>query len=77
MTLSVEAIERFRGCRDVMAQGLSVEEIMEIFLLLGRNNKVCLVDIAEFNPSVEDFESSLLILNMLYYFLMGWTKREK
>ena len=46
-------------------------------MLLGRNKKVCLVDIAEFNPSVEDYESSLLILNMLYYFLMGWTKREQ
>ena len=28
ITLSVEVIERFRGCRDVMALGLTVEEIM-------------------------------------------------
>ena len=70
-------IERFRGCRDVLALGLSIEEIMEIFMLFGSSNKVILVDIGEFNPSVEDYESSILILNLLYYFLIGWTKRQK
>jgi len=57
--------------------GLSIEEIMEIFMLFGSSNKVILVDIGEFNPSVEDYESSILILNLLYYFLIGWTKRQK
>jgi arginase family enzyme len=50
--LTVEAIERFRGCRDVLSSGLTPEEIIEIFFLLGRSEKVKLVDISEFNPSV-------------------------
>jgi arginase family enzyme len=44
-------------------------------MLFGASKKVALIDICEFNPSVEDYESSLLILNMLYYFIMGYTKR--
>lgn len=52
MSLSVEAIEKFRGCRDTLSVGLTVEEILEIFLLMGTNEGICLVDIAEFNPSV-------------------------
>lgn len=44
---------------------------------MGMSSNVLLVDICEFNPSVEDYESSLLIVNLLYYFLMGWTKRSK
>jgi arginase family enzyme len=50
---------------------------MEIFLWLGMSKNVMLVDICEFNPSVEDYESSLVIVNLLYYFLMGWTRRQK
>ncbi len=61
----------------MLAFGLTVEEIVEIFFLMGMSSNVLLVDICEFNPSVEDYESSLLIVNLLYYFLMGWTKRSK
>lgn len=75
VSLTVEAIECFRGCRDVMSAGLTPEEILEIFMVLGANRKVKLVDISEFNPSVEDYESSLLLVNLLYYFLMGFTRR--
>lgn len=45
LSLSVEAIERFRGCRDVLALGLTVEEIIEIFLIAGMSKGVLLVDI--------------------------------
>lgn len=61
----------------MLAFGLTVEEIVEIFFLMGMSSNVLLVDICEFNPSVEDYESSLLIVNLLYYFLMGWTNRSK
>jgi len=73
--VSVEVIARFKGCRDMQVLGLTVEEMIEIMMLLGACKKIALVDVCEFNPSVEDYESSLLILNMLYYFVMGYTKR--
>ena len=60
-----------------MSVGLTAEEMVEIFMMLGSDPKVGLVDISEFNPSVEDYESSLLLVNLLYYFLMGFTKRNK
>lgn len=46
VSLTVEAIERFRGCRDVLSSGLTVEEIIEIFLILGRCGRVKLIDIS-------------------------------
>lgn len=45
VSLSVEAIERFRGTRDVLSYGLTVEEMMEIFLWCGMCKEVKLVDI--------------------------------
>ena len=44
MSLTVEAIERFRGCRDVLSSDLTVEEIIEIFFILGRCGRVKLID---------------------------------
>lgn len=43
--------------------------------LAGRNPNVRLIDITEFNPSFEDYNSSLLILNMIYYYLLGRASR--
>lgn len=55
VSLSVEAIERFRGCREVFSTGLTVEEIIEIFFQLGKSPKVKLVDVSEFNSMREDY----------------------
>ncbi len=49
----------------------------EIFYWLGQQPNIKSIDITEFNPSCEDFESSLILLNLLYHFLMGWTKRNQ
>ena len=38
---------------------------------LGRRKNVVSIDVTEFNPSCEDYESSLQIMNLLYYYLMG------
>lgn len=46
-------------------------------LQLGRDKRVKCLDITEFNPSNEDYNSSLTILNMIYYFLMGYTLRSR
>jgi hypothetical protein len=44
-------------------------------LLCGMNKNIRSLDFTEFNPSIEDYNSSLFILNMIYYFLMGYRKR--
>ena len=71
VTLSLEAIELFLGCRDISPIGLDIMAIFEIFMELGKRENVVSIDITEFNPSCEDYESSLQIINFLYYFLMG------
>lgn len=43
---------------------------------LGKRENVMSIDITEFNPSCEDYESSLMILNMLYFYLMGRASRK-
>ena len=45
ITLSVEVIEKFMGCRDISLIGLEVEEIIEIFMEIGRRSNVTSVDI--------------------------------
>jgi arginase family enzyme len=51
------------------------EEVLELMLQAGRNKRVKLIDITEFNPSYEDYNSSLMIMNMIYYYLLGRASR--
>ena len=77
VSLSLEVMSQFMGTYYRVFGGLSVEEVLEVMLMLGSDPRVKCVDITEFNPSNEDYNSSLTILNMIYYFLMGNTLRVK
>ena len=46
-----------------------------ICYIAGAHPRVALVDVSELNPSVEDYRSPRLVVNMFYYFLMGLTHR--
>jgi formiminoglutamase len=55
--------------------GLSDEEALELGYLAGKNAKVRLMDVSEFNPAVEDKRTAKLIVTIFYCFVMGLTKR--
>jgi len=71
----MEVVKLFAGCNLQQHGAVTNEEVLELMLLAGRNPHVRILDITEFNPSYEDYNSSLLILNMVYYYLLGRASR--
>jgi len=57
--------------------GLSGAEAMLICLHAGRNAKVRLMDVSEFNPLAESFRTGRLVANMLVYFVAGLAARPR
>lgn len=55
--------------------GLSDLEAEEIFTIIGRNQKVLLVDVAEFNPAVEDTRTRKLVVTLFYKFCKAVSER--
>ena len=55
--------------------GLTDLEAEEIMWLAGRNKKVRLVDISEFNPAVEDTRTRKLVTYLFYMFCKGVANR--
>lgn len=56
--------------------GLTSEEIIEILLLAGMQKNIVSVDLSEFNPASEDFRTGTLVANLIYFFLLGLSKRK-
>jgi len=57
--------------------GLSAEEAIDICFRAGKNEKVKLFDLSEFNPDIEEYRTSRLVTNMFYFFAMGVSERKK
>jgi formiminoglutamase len=57
--------------------GLSAQEALDICYLAGKNSKVKLVDVSEYNPQEEGYRTGKLVANMFLYFVLGYTQREK
>lgn len=55
--------------------GLTAEEAIEIGFVSGSSNKVCLMDISEFAPTVEDYRTGKLLANIIYHFALGISRR--
>jgi len=56
--------------------GLTAEEAVEIGLLCGRQEKVRVIDITEFNPRIEDYRTGKLAASIFYYYLLGMSTRK-
>lgn len=57
------------------AVGLTSEDALEICFVSGKNPKVRLVDLSEYNPLVEEYRTGRLVATMFYYFAMGVASR--
>lgn len=55
--------------------GLTYEEAIELAYLAGKCGKVKLMDVSEFNPSVENKKTPQLIVDLLYNFSKGVSER--
>lgn len=55
--------------------GFSAEEAFDVCFIAGQHPHTKLLDISEFNPSVESQQTTQLITDMIYYFLMGVSAR--
>lgn len=55
--------------------GLTAQEALNICYLAGQSPRVKLVDLSEYNPSVEEFRTGRLLVLMFYYFLLGYAHR--
>jgi arginase family enzyme len=43
--------------------------------ICGENPKVQLLDISEYNPTIEDYRTGRLCVSLFYYYLLGLNKR--
>jgi len=59
------------------SDGLTAEDALQMMFQAGRNPRVRLVDLSEFNPHVEEYRTGKLVANMFYYFCMGVAVRNK
>ena len=55
--------------------GLSGDEALSICYSAGQCKQVRMLDISEFNPLVESYRTGTLIVNMIYYFILGVANR--
>ena len=56
--------------------GISAQEALDICMCSGINPETKVLDLSEFNPTVEEKRTSRLVATMIYYFLMGLASRE-
>lgn len=77
LSFDVDAIQS-SDCPGVSAPGtigLTAQEALNICFLAGQSPRVKLVDLSEYNPSVEDYRTGRLLVLMFYYFLLGYAQR--
>ncbi|KAF8566712.1 hypothetical protein P879_10026 [Paragonimus westermani] len=55
--------------------GLSSEEALGLCFVAGASKAVDLMDISEFNPRIESSQTSRLVVNMIYHFVLGYSRR--
>eukprot|EP00760_Papus_ankaliazontas_P038581 PhM_4_TR9197/c0_g1_i1/m.16020/K01468/hutI, AMDHD1; imidazolonepropionase len=55
--------------------GLTAEDAVEMCYLAGKDRRVCLMDVSELNPLVEDYRTPRLVVQMIVHFLMGFHSR--
>ena len=57
-------------------EGLRGREALEIARIAGKNSKVALFDLSEYNPVIEDERTGRLAAAMFYYFCLGVASRK-
>lgn len=60
--------------------GLSAEEALDIMVLAGKEPRVGMVDVSEFNPEVctaMSYNVGRFVANMLYHFILGRAQHDK
>jgi len=56
--------------------GLTAQEALDMCFVAGRNPRVRLFDLSEFNPHADEYRTGRLVANMWYWFNMGVAQRE-
>ena len=55
--------------------GLSAQEALDIAFAAGQHPYTRLLDLSEYNPTIEEDRTARLVSNIIYYFLMGVSSR--
>jgi len=55
--------------------GLSAQEALDIAFAAGQHPHTRLLDLSEYNPTIEEDRTARLVSNIIYYFLMGVSSR--
>ncbi|GKT35371.1 Ureohydrolase like protein [Aduncisulcus paluster] len=63
------------GCSCPSPMGLTSEEAIDIMYEAGRNSRVRMVDMPEFNPDAEEYLTGKLVATMFYFFVLGYGRR--
>lgn len=77
MSFDIDAIKS-SDCPGVSAPGaigLSSEDALQICFMAGKNPKVRLFDMSEYNPLIEEYRTGRLVATLFYYFAMGVASR--
>jgi arginase family enzyme len=65
------------GCANSSSStdGLKYEEVLQIAYISGRSPMVSMIQITEFSPLAEENRHNMLVLELLYYFCVGYNLR--
>ena len=55
--------------------GLTSQDALDICFAAGKCKSICILDISEFNPDMEEERTARLVATMVYYFPMGIADR--
>ena len=77
VSLNLQSIcsKDFPGASAPNTVGFHVEEILSVAHACGTDPNVCMLDLSEFNPDVEELVSANVIGQIIYNFILGVTKR--
>jgi len=75
LSISMEAIVGVPGVSKPCIEGISTEDAVGLCLTAAGSSKVIAVDICDYNPFIEDWQTGRLIATMFYYLALGYSAR--
>ncbi|TNV74034.1 hypothetical protein FGO68_gene6298 [Halteria grandinella] len=76
ISISLEAVEGITDVSIPCVQGFTTEEIVEVCYQAGLNQpKLVSIDVADYNPFIEDWSTGRFLVLMFYYFALGLSTR--
>lgn len=75
LSISLEAILGVPGVSKPCQEGISTEDAVGLCIAAAGSSKVVAIDICDYNPYIEDWQTGRLVATMFYYLTLGLSAR--